>query len=337
MNRVLAIFIVVIFSNSLTSNDLFKVEKSEFIFDELPHPSCHASSIVETEKGLVACWFGGKREGDPSVGIWVSLKNGKQWTAPKEVANGNQLDGSRFPSWNPVLFRMPKGELFLFYKVGPNPREWWGKLMRSTNGGQTWSAPKRLPKGILGPVKNKPILMKDGTLLCGSSTEHDGWKVHLEWSKDPWEMKSWNKNESLANNDSKGAIQPAMLRLENGYGILCRNQQKESILASQSTNGKDWSALTSISLPNPNSGIDSVTLKDGSHVLIYNDTRSGRSPISLAHSKDGKAWIKLMDLEKEPRKEFSYPAVIQTSDGKVHVTYTWKRQKIKHVVLVKMP
>jgi predicted neuraminidase len=84
---------------------------------------------------------------------------------------------------------------------------------------------------------------------------------------------------------------------------------------------------------NPNSGIDAVTLKDGRHVIVYNPTKRGRSPINVAISSDGKTWKDIVTLENEPGEEFSYPAVIQTSDGKVHISYTWKRKKMKHVIL----
>ena len=68
-----------------------------------------------------------------------------------------------------------------------------------------------------------------------------------------------------------------------------------------------------------------MTLKDGRHLLIYNHTDRGRSPLNLALSKDGKSWEGALVLENDPGKEFSYPAIIQTSDGLVHMTYTWHR------------
>ena len=85
-------------------------------------------------------------------------------------------------------------------------------------------------------------------------------------------------------------------------------------------------------LPNPNSGTDAVTLADGRHLVIYNHTEKGRSLLNIALSADGKAWTPVVMLETEPG-EFSYPAIIQASDGKVHVTYTWKRKKVAHAVI----
>jgi predicted neuraminidase len=91
--------------------------------------------------------------------------------------------------------------------------------------------------------------------------------------------------------------------------------------------------MTLLELPNPNSGTDAMTLRDGRHLLVYNPVRLGRSPLCVAVSKDGRAWQAAAILDKELGDEFSYPACIQTADGMVHITYTWKRVKVKHVVL----
>src|SRR5215467_5931517 len=152
---------------------------AEFIYEQAPFPSCHASTIAETKSGLVAAWFGGTQEKNPDVGIWVSRRERRGWSKLVEVANGIQVDGRRYPCWNPVLFQPVNGPLLLFYKVGPSPSEWWGMLTRSTDEGVTWAKPTRLADGILGPIKNKPIQLRDGSILCGSSTENDGWHVHI--------------------------------------------------------------------------------------------------------------------------------------------------------------
>jgi predicted neuraminidase len=102
------------------------IVSSEFIFDKAAFPQCHASTIAETKQGLVTAWFGGTREKDPDVGIWVSRQVGSKWTPPVEVVNGVQNESLRYPCWNPVLFTAADGKLLLFYKVGPSPSTWWG-------------------------------------------------------------------------------------------------------------------------------------------------------------------------------------------------------------------
>jgi len=308
------------------------IDKAEFLYGEVPFPSCHASTIEETPTGLVTAWFGGTAEKNPDVGIWVSRLTAKGWTDPVEVANGIQHNQLRYPTWNPVLFQQPNGPLQLYYKCGPSPSTWWGMLTNSTDGGETWSFPRRLPEGIDGPVKNKPILLADGTLLCGSSTEYQGWRVHFEKTKDFG--KTWSRIDAINDGKTFGVIQPTILTHKDGrLQILCRAKNGGKIVTSFSGDqGETWGKLEAIDLPNPNSGIDAVTLQDGRHLVVYNHTPRGRSPLNIAISNDGKTWTNALTLESEPG-EYSYPAVIQTNDGKIHTTYTWKRERIKHVVV----
>jgi predicted neuraminidase len=297
-----------------------------FIFETAPFPSSHASTIVETSTGLVAAWFGGTREGHQDVGIWISRRDDGRWTTPVEVARGEG-----YPCWNPVLYQPNEGPLMLFYKAGPNPREWWAMLMTSANGGRSWSITKPLPPGFLGPIRSKPVAIGD-RLLCGSSTEHDGWRVHMEWTDSSGER--WEKAGPLESKpETFDAIQPTILRHGGDrVQILCRTRQGVVAQAWSNDGGKSWGPLTAAALPNPNAGFDAVRLDDGRFLLVYNHTSSGRSPLNIALSKDGVRWEPSVTLENQPG-EYSYPAVIQARDGRVHVTYTWRRERIKHVVL----
>jgi predicted neuraminidase len=307
------------------------VVEAEFVYTEAPFASCHAATLAETRDGLVAAWFGGTAEGNPDVGIWVARSEGQGWSRPAEVADGRQDDGRRFPCWNPVLFQADSGPLLLFYKVGPSPKAWWGMRTASADGGRTWSPPTRLPDGILGPIKNKPVRLPGGALLCPSSTEDRGWRVHLERTDDAGAH--WTKTAPPGDGTTFGVIQPTVLfHPGNRLQILCRSRQGAVVESWSEDGGATWGSLSATPLPNPNSGIDAVTLKDGRALLIYNHTRRGRSPLNVALSDDGKTWKAGPALETEPG-EYSYPAVIQGADGRVHVAYTWKRRRIKHVVL----
>ena len=312
------------------------VRRDEFIYESAPYPSCHASTIVETRPGaFVAAWFGGTAEKNPDVGIWVSrLENGR-WTEGVEVANGMQPDGTRHPTWNPVLFQPRSGPLLLFYTAGPTPQTWWGMLMTSADGGRTWSAPRRLPEGIFGPIKNKPVQLADGTLLCPTSDETpekaSKWRVYFERTPDLG--KTWTRTGFLNDGLELSAIQPSIL-FHGGDRIQAvgRTRQQKVFTVSSPDLGKTWGPMTLTALPNPNAGTDAVTLTDGRHLLVYNHTPKGRTPLNVAISNDGVAWQSVLTLESEPG-EYSYPAVIQAADGLVHITYTWKRQRVKHVVL----
>lgn len=305
------------------------VRKTEFIYESAPFPSCHASTIESTPTGLVAAWFGGTHEKHPDVGIWVSRRGSVLWSAPVEVANGIQADGTtRHPTWNPVLFQVENGPLLLFYKVGPSPSRWWGMLMKSTDSGNTWSKPQRLPDGILGPIRAKPVLLSDGTLLCPSSSEHDGWRVHMEMTRD-WGA-TWTKTGPLNVGREFGAIQPTVL-FHPGNRLQALNRSKQGRVTEiwSADGGKSWSPMVATSLLNPSAGIDGVTLKDGRHLLVYNPVARGRTPLVLGLSRDGKEWTTALTLESDPG-EYSYPAITQSPDGKVHVTYTWQRKRIRY-------
>ena len=307
---------------------------SEFIYETAPFPSAHASTIVSTKDGLVAAWFGGAREGAPDVGIWVARHVSGKWTAPVEVATGVQADGTRHPCWNPVLFETAPGTLTLFYKVGPSPQTWWGMTRTSRDDGRTWSEGTRLPDGILGPIKNKPVRLTDGTLLSPTSSESteqpSKWRLHFERSTDGG--KTWTVVRP-AEGEAIDAIQPSILLHPKGRLQAVGRSRSGRVFETWSEDGgRSWSAVTLTSLPNPSSGTDAVTLADGRQLLVYNHTPKGRTPLNVALSSDGKTWSAAALLETEPG-EYSYPAVIQAPDGLIHVTYTWKRQRIRHAVL----
>ncbi len=313
-----------------------------YSLEDRPTPQCHASTIAETSTGLVAAWFAGTREKHTDVGIRVSrLVNGK-WTTSVEVADGSEGEDKEYPCWNPVLFQPKKGPLMLFYKVGPTPSRWWGMLLTSRDGGKSWGHRHKLGKDdkighLMGPVKNKPIQLADGTILCPSSTEHKGWRVHFEATQDFG--KTWKVIGPINDGKEFGAIQPSILTYADGrMQVMCRSQQRVVTQSESNDGGKTWSKMTASILPNPNAGTDALTLKDSRQLIVYNHTTrglrfpSGRNMLNVAISNDGKKWKPLLTLERA-KGEYSYPAVIQSKDGKVHITYTYLRQSVKHAVL----
>jgi predicted neuraminidase len=190
------------------------------------------------------------------------------------------------------------------------------------------------------------VELDTGTLVAGSSTEHAGWIVHMERftgggaaAGDTWSAAAlaspgaWQASGPLNDGRVFGAIQPTVLvHTPQRLQILCRSQQGVVTESWSDDGGRTWSRMTATKLPNPNAGIDAVRLADGRFVLVYNPTTEGRQRLDVALSTDGKVWQPVATLEDSPG-EYSYPAVIQARDGLVHLTYTWRRERIRHVVL----
>ncbi|MCB9247577.1 MAG: exo-alpha-sialidase [Ignavibacteriales bacterium] len=274
----------------------------------------HASTIVEVDSGkFIVAWFAGTYEGANDVCIWASKFNGNDWSEPNKIASGIDSIGNQLPCWNPVLLKTENQKLFLFYKVGLNPREWWGRVLISNDLGKSWEKPVNLPIGYLGPIKNKPIQLSDGKILCPSSVEelNGNWKVHIEITDE--NLSYWKKNE-IDKDSIIGVIQPTIINHSNEtLQILCRSRQNSIFESWSFDNGKSWTKLSSTNIPNPNSGFDAVALKDGRFLLVYNpllqgkEWSNGRNILNVAISSDGKIWKDIFQLENENNGEFSYP------------------------------
>ncbi len=284
--RWLFLFVLLLLHRAGSANEEHpSVLLKEFIFTKAPFISCHASTIVELPNGaLFTSWFGGTKEGAKDVGIWASRLTEMGWEQPKLLAKDEN-----HPCWNPVLCIAPRSkDLLLFYKIGSSPRKWEGYIKRSRDGGYHWSQEEKLPFGIIGPTKNKPLIIGEDTLVCGSSRESlFSWDCLIEITKD--EGKTWNRSNRIGIKDSVyGIIQPALFLKKNGsLAFVCRARKIGKTCLSQSDHtGCIWSEAIPIDLPTPTSGLDIVNLTDGNLIAIYNHSSHHRYPLSIAMSTD---------------------------------------------------
>lgn len=318
----------------ISSHQIFQQGQVDF-------KECHASTIQSIGKdSLLAAWFGGTHESNPDVVIWSSLYTNGKWQAPVQIADGLIAD-TRYPSWNPVLYQYATSDtLALYYKIGPNPREWKGFVKYSQDKGQTWSVAQQLPEGILGPIKNKPLTLDNGLILSPSSTEskEEIWKAHVEISRD--QGKTWSIH-TIQPDTGIQVIQPSIVQHKDGrLQVLCRSKENKVMSAFSSDQGSTWGPWQATNLLNPNSATDAIRLKNGLFMIVYNpaiagkDWWEGRTKLRVAISKDGLQWNDVLTLENGVKgDEYSYPTIIQDESGLIHVTYTWNRKGIKHIIL----
>lgn len=335
----------------------FQVEPQP-IFNENPEsPACHAATLVETRQGLLAAWFSGTHEGHPDVAIWAARETPQGWGQPYLL-----IDVRGVPLWNPVLFKDARGVIWLFYKIGPNVPSWTGALIQSTNDGVTWSGPTLLPAGLLGPAKNKPVQLANNAILCPTSAETwNSWACWVELSGDggqSWRRAgpitapldgspipadgrpdlvsaTWDASSGtlLLPQDFPGVIQPAVWEYAPGKlrMLLRATRQVGSVCLVESLDsGETWGPARKLDVPNPNSGLDALRCADGRIALVCNPVETGRSPLSLLLSEDnGETFVHRVDLETQPG-EYSYPSIIQTTDGSLHIVATYQRSRIQH-------
>jgi predicted neuraminidase len=325
--------------------------QTEFIFTSAPFASCHASTIVELRNGdLLAAWFGGSAESRPDVAIWGARRAGTQWSPPFELAREQEI-----ATYNPVLFYTKDSRLWLYYKFGPGPTGWTAARRWSADDSASWSPIEHLPAGLYGPIRAKPLVLPDGAIISGSSVEsYQSWACWIERSSDggkTWSTfgpitvaqdlyRSGGRGDVLVQPPGSpqtgvadGIVQPSVVSL-GGKRLRFYARSTASIgkicVADSTDAGISWTQARPIDLPNPNSGIDALALRDGRIVLVYNHSSTERTPLNLAVSKDGEHFRMFYTLEDEPG-EYSYPAIIQARNGDLHITYTWRRQRIRHV------
>jgi predicted neuraminidase len=316
------------------SRKIETIFQAQLIFDEIPgRPQCHASTLTELPNGgVLAAWFAGSFEKAKDVAILSSRlpANTKQWTTP-EILN----DAPGLSEGNPVLFTDPAGRVWFFYLVmyGDTWDDCKIHYRISGDEGKTWGDENTLiaTKGFA--IRNRPIILNNDTFLLPAANEMLYTPLFILTRNDFKSVKKTGTNLR----DEGGLDQPAVVQLSDDsvLAFFRSTQARAIIMKSVSTDGGlNWSNPETTEFPNPEAGIAMTKLSSGNLVLVYNDSPRSRSPLTVAMSADdGKTWPWKRNIETGPF-EFSYPCIIQTSDGLIHVSYTYKRTNIKHVVFI---
>ena len=331
------------------------------------HPGdSHAATLVETATGDLLCaWFNGPGEGEPDTNIVLSrLPAGTDiWLPPSPMSS----DPGRSEQ-NPLLFVAPAsagsgaaaaGEVWLLHTSNEPHDQSTSRVLRrvSHDGGLTWDPSEVLFDHVGSFIRNPIVVLSNGDWLlpaydCDKSAE----TTVLQLSTD--RGVTWSLVEVP---DAIGQVQMSIVEISPGeLAGYFRSRAADRIHRSVSKdNGRTWTAPEKTRLPNNNSAIQVLRLTDGRLVMVFNDSsaerdqfrwvpdgkggvrrKTLRTPLTLALSEDDGAtwpyWRNLQVQDEEYRDNefgYSYPTLLQTRDGRLHVAYSYLRKTIKHVIL----
>ncbi len=335
------------FEVSTTLPDLAEAPFYKEIFvSEAATQKAHAATILLSDNGPMAFWYGGSKEGASDVQIFQAAFNGTSWGKVTPVINPvmvqNDLNRLIRKVGNPAGFRLKDGRIWLFF-VSVSVGGWAGSslnLIESSDDGQSWSKPRRL---ITSPffnlstlVRNQPYYYTDGTI---------GLPVYHEFLGKFGELLRLDSTGRVLSKQrlSKGrhALQPAIVAISEMEAIgLMRYAGKPPMHLLQVNSldgGNSWSAARKLELPNPNAATTAISIGAGKILAVINNAAQGRNDMSLAISTSGDHWQVFHTLESVDASpisheyEFSYPAILRDDAGMFHLLYSWNHKFIKHI------
>ena len=309
--------------------------KGEFIYQNDPgRPQCHCASIIQLKNGDMLCaWYSGTEEGAPDVAVRYSRKprGASSWAAPATLA-----DTPNRPEGNPVLWQDPTGKVWCFYctQMGDGWRSSQLRCIASTDNGRTWSKPVNMARDLGYLVRCHALVASNGNWILPAYDERD-WTGLMFISTN--RGKTWAMSQRISDGGGfeAGVIQPSVIeRRDHALRALLRKGPKPALICESYSRdfGRTWTRPQPTRLPNPNASVDQVKLRNGHVALIFNNSGTERTPLTAALSTDeGATWKVMRNLETADG-EYSYPSVMQSSDGLIHVVYTHRRTQIRHVV-----
>lgn len=323
------------------------VEKNELFVQELivpadTFPANYGSTIVELgPRHLMSCWVAGSKEAAKDSQIYCADKlDDMAWTTPKVVVKQGETsrDVKSEIVGNPVLFKDLQGTVWLFYEVvkafGLKTSVIDFKV--SSDNGKSFAAGEAFAGSVtdFGHLpRSKPLQLSSGRFMVPVFREFPkkaGYIVMV--TPDEGKIRAI-KIYPIPGSDH---LQPTITMKENSagenrvYAFIRKNKAQTTLMSEFDFMTMKFSAPKNVSIPNSNSALDAVTTDDKKILIVFNDSKTTRSPLSLGISEDGVGFKKIYDFETTPG-EFSYPSLIKDRDGVYHLTYTFDRKTIKYV------
>lgn len=305
----------------------------------------HPASITQLANGdLYLAYYTGSGEYATDTAVYGARRpQGRTaWTTPAPIA-----DTPFRSEGNPVVWQAPDGRVWLFYVVRYGAT-WSTSLIQakiSRDGARTWSDPMLVTMTPGMMVRSRPLALANGDFLLpayhetGHDTEMVGPDSCSLFFRFDARQHTWTETNRIRSR--LGNLQPAVARVTDEYLVAyCRRGGDYSdrpdgrIVRSESRDGgQTWSDGKETEFKNPNAAVEFLRLKSGNHLLIFNDTTKGRTPLTVALSTDGdQTYPHRRNLIEGPG-DFAYPYAVQTNDGKIHLIFTSdRRTTIYHAV-----
>ena len=309
----------------------------------------HGATIAELANGdLLAAWYGGTDEVYRDVCIYASRRDHRtgQWSAPQVLENQERAERVLHVHvksiGNPVLLADEHG-VTMFY-VAVLFGGWSGGTicMKTSADGETWSDAKRVyasPFVNIGMlVRSKPWRYSDGTIALPVYHE-----LIRKWAAIMRIDADGRVVDEARISDGRPLFQPWIVPTGKTSALaLLRwaSRMPGSVTIARTDNsGEVWSDVFGTSLVQRDSAVAGIRLGDGSLLAAFNHSAWDRRDLSLARSADdGLHWSRFHAIVRDTtpdeavRREYSYPFLLQTHDGRYHLVYTWQRKLIRHVV-----
>jgi len=180
-----------------------------------------------------------------------------------------------------------------------------------------------------------PVILPSGRILLPLYS--DGFNLSLIAISDD-EGESWTPSLPIV---GYGNIQPAIVQKKDGSLVAFMRDNGDSpgkiLISTSIDDGYSWTVAEKSDIPNPGTSVDAIKLKNGNWVMVYNDLESDRYSVAVSLSDDeGKTWKWTKRLERDDSKKgsFSYPSVIQTKDGLIHASYSYRIGEDKKTIKV---
>lgn len=305
----------------------------------------HSANIIINQGKPVATWYGGTEEGHRDVAIFMSVFDG-EWGPPIRIIDRakSELALNRYirKVGNPALHSWPDGSLGLYF-VTVSFGGWAASAinyMESSDLGQTWSQPERL---VTSPFLNISTLVRtNGLPLTDGSIELPVYHESMGKFSEALRIdRSQRVLSKIRMSRGKHSLQPTMVPFDDYHALALMRYAgsgpPRALATSTYDAGQHWTPPIETTLPNPNSALVMLKLRENEFLLALNDTEDERDRLSLALG-NGTDWQIMRVVEQETSVpgshefEFSYPSLALDQDENIHLVYTWNQIRIKHLV-----